>query len=187
MKCSAFIATSVDGFIARVDGSIDWLNTAGNSEADMENQADMGMNDYMSSIDCMVMGRKCMDTISNMNLTAEQWPYGDIKIMVLSNSLKEAPENLKGKVEMYSGDLHQLISNLEEKGFKHAYIDGGTSIQNFINLKLIDEITITRIPVLLGEGISLFGKTFKDIKLEHARANTFPNDFIQVKYKVTYL
>tara|TARA_R110000737_G_scaffold352611_2_gene399370 strand:- start:2380 stop:2943 length:564 start_codon:yes stop_codon:yes gene_type:complete len=187
MKCSVFIATSVDGFIAKEDGSVDWLHTAGNPEANMENQLDMGMNEYMSTIDCMIMGRKCMEMISSMNLTPEQWPYGDIKIIALSNIVKVAPANMKGKVKMYSGDLLELVSKLEKEGFKHAYIDGGTTIQAFLNLQLINEITITRIPVLLGEGKPLFGKTFKDIKLEKAKAVAFPNDFIQVKYMVSYL
>ena len=187
MKCSVFIATSVDGFIAKPDGSVDWLQAAGNSDADMGEHADMGLNKYISSVDCMVMGRKCMDIISSMNLTPEQWFYGDMKIIVLSNTVKEAPDNLKDKVEMYSGDLNELISSLEKEGLNHAYIDGGTTIQAFINLQLIDEMTITRTPVLLGEGIPLFGKTGKDIKLEQAEAIAYPNDFIQVKYKVNYL
>ncbi|MFC2109455.1 dihydrofolate reductase family protein [Bacteroidota bacterium] len=88
---------------------------------------------------------------------------------------------------MYSVDILSLIANLTKKGFKHAYIDGGTTIQNFINLKLINEITITKAPVLLGEGISLFGKTSKNIKLKHAKAIAFPNDFVQVNYTVDYL
>ena len=187
MKCSVYIATSVDGFIAKDDGSVDWLHTAGNPEADMGNQTDMGMNDYFSSFDCMIMGRKCMDMISSMKLTPEQWPYGDTRIIVLSNTIKVAPENMLGKVEIYSGDIQALISNLESEGYEHAYIDGGATIQAFINLKLINEMTITRAPILLGEGIPLFGKTFKDIKLEEAKATAFPNDFIQVKYKVNYI
>lgn len=85
----------------------------------------MGLNDYLSSVDCMIMGRKFMDVISSMNLTPEQWFYGDLKIIFLSNTIKEAPENLKGKVEMYSGGLLELISKLENKEFNHAYIDGG--------------------------------------------------------------
>ena len=186
MKCSVFIATSVDGFIAKEDGGVDWLHTAGKPEIDMGDQADMGMNDYMSTVDCMIMGRKCMDMISSMNLTPEQWPYGTIKIIALSNTIKEAPDNMKGKVEMYSGNLQTLISNLENEGFKHAYIDGGTTIQAFINLKLINEITITKAPILLGKGKSLFGEIYKDIKLEEGKTIAFPNDFIQIKYKVNY-
>lgn len=186
MKCSVFIATSVDGFIAKNDHSIEWLHSAGNQNVDMSAHGDMGMSAYMSTVDCMIMGRKCMEVISSFNLTPEQWPYGNIKIYALSNTIKEAPENLKGKVEMYSGDLIELISKLEESGYKHAYIDGGTTIQAFLNLKLINEMTITRAPVLLGEGIPLFGKTFSDIRLTQAKAVAYPNDFIQVKYVVDY-
>ena len=134
----------------------------------------------------MIMGRKCMEVISNMNLTPEQWFYGDLKIIVLSNTLKEAPQNLKDKVEMYSGDLLNLMAKLESEGFKHAYIDGGATIQQFIILQLISEITITKAPILLGEGIPLFGATCKNIKLEQTKATAFANDFIQLKYKVRY-
>ena len=186
MKCSVFIATSVDGFIAKKDGNVDWLHTAGNLEADLGEHADMGMTEYMASIDCMIMGRKCMEMISSMNLTEDQWFYGDTRIIVLSNTLKLAPDNLKDKVEMYSGDIKDLISQLESEGYKHAYIDGGATIQAFINLQLINEMIITRIPVLLGEGIPLFGKTFKDIKLEKTQATAFANDFVQEKYTLNY-
>lgn len=185
MKCSVYIATSVDGFIAKPDGNVDWLHTAGNLEADMGTE-DMGFKAFMDSVDCMIMGRKCMEMISSMNLTPEQWFYGDMRIVVLSNTVTEVPDNLKGKVEMYSGDINSLVATLEKEGFKHAYIDGGKTIQSFINLQLIDEIIITKVPVLLGEGIPLFGKTLKDIKLEKAKASAFANDFVQVKYSVNY-
>mgnify|MGYP001417895628 CR=1 FL=1 len=186
MKCSVYIATSVDGFIAKKDGSVDWLHTAGNPEADMGDQIDMGFAKYMSSVDCLIMGRKCMQTISNMDLNPEQWPYGETRIIVLSKTVKQAPDNVKDKIEMYSGDLQALVSKLESEGHQHAYIDGGTTIQSFINLQMIDEITITRAPILLGEGIPLFGKTSKDIKLEQTQAIAFTNDFVQVKYTVNY-
>jgi dihydrofolate reductase len=78
MKCSVYIATSVDGFIATKDGGVDWLHTAGNGKVLTGENADMGLNDYLSSVDCMIMGRKCMETISSMNLTPEQWFYGDL-------------------------------------------------------------------------------------------------------------
>ncbi|WED28986.1 dihydrofolate reductase family protein [Vibrio sp. DW001] len=186
MKCSVYIATSVDGFIAKKDGNVDWLHTTGNLDADLGEHADMGMTEYMASIDCMIMGRKCMEMISSMNLTPEDWFYGDTRIIVLSNTLKNPPVNMRDKVEMYFGDLTALISRLEKEDHHHAYIDGGATIQAFINLQLINEMTITRIPVLLGEGISLFGKTFKDIQLEQAQAITFANDFVQEKYTVNY-
>lgn len=187
MKCSVYIATSADGYIATPEGGVDWLHTAGKPDADMSNNPDMGFNNFIRSVDCMVMGRKCMEVISKMNITPEQWPYGNTKIYVLSHSVKEPPENLRDKVEMYSGDIQELINKLEVNGFKHAYIDGGTTITSFINMKLINEMTITKAPVLLGAGIPLFGEIKHSIKLENAEAIAFPNDFIQVKYGVSYL
>ena len=106
---------------------------------------------------------------------------------MLSNSINEPPENLCDKVEMYSGDIEELISQLEDKGYKHAYIDGGTIITAFINLQLINEITITKAPVILGKGIPLFGEVNKIIKLVNSDVISFPNDFVQVKYDVNYL
>ncbi len=187
MKCSVCIATSADGYIATLDGGVDWLHSAGNSEADMGDNPDMGFSAYMASVDCMIMGRKCMEMISSMNLTPEQWPYGDTHIVVLSNTIKTPPENLKGKVEMFSGEVTDLVKELESRGFKHAYIDGGTTITSFLNLKLIDEMTITRAPVLLGGGISLFGKLENPIKLINSKATAFANDFTQIDYQVNYL
>jgi dihydrofolate reductase len=187
MKCSVFIATSADGYIATVVGGVEWLDTAGKADIDMSDEPDMGFLNYMASVDCMIMGRKCMEKLSSFNLSPEQWPYGGTRIIVLSNTLKEEPRNLKGKLEMYSGEIPALISRLESEGYRHAYVDGGTTITCFINLKLINEMTITQAPVLLGDGISLFGKTNKHIKLEDAQAAVYPNDFIQIKYKVSYL
>jgi dihydrofolate reductase len=135
MKCSVHIATSADGYIATSGGGVDWLQSAGNPDADMSTNPDMGFNDYIESVDCMIMGRKCMEVISSFNLTPEQWPYGGIKVYVLSHSLKEPPKNLRGKVEIYSGEIPKLINQLEVEGYKHAYIDGGSTITSFLNLK----------------------------------------------------
>ena len=186
MKCSVYIATSADGYIATPDGGVDWLHTAGKADADMSENADMGFADFINSVDCMIMGRKCMQVISSFDIPAEQWPYRGIKIYALSNSLTEPPANLAGKVEMYSGDIKTLVNKLSEQGLQHAYIDGGATITSFINLKLINEMTITRAPVLLGDGIALFGKLDHSVKLEDAESIAFPNDFIQVKYRVNY-
>jgi len=186
MKCSVFIATSADGYIATNDGGVEWLETAGVADADMSDCADMGFASYIASVDCMIMGRKCMEKISSFNLTPEQWPYGDIKIVVLSNTLREAPDNLKDKVEMYSGDIPDLIEKLESEGHQHAYIDGGTTITAFINLELINEMTITLAPVLLGSGKPLFGQMPSAVKLINSQATAYPNGFIQTKYDVSY-
>jgi len=187
MKCSVYIATSADGYIATAEGSVDWLHTAGRQDADMSDNPDMGFNDFITSVDCMIMGRKCMEVISSFNLTSEQWPYGDTKIYVLSHSIKVPPENLRGKVEMYAGAIPKLINQLEGNGFKHAYIDGGATITSFLNLQLINEMTISKAPVILGQGIPLFGKVEQNIKLVNSEVVAFANDFIQTKYGVNYL
>ena len=186
MKCSAYIATSLDGYIATKDDNIDWLHAAGNGKQLKPENADMGFGKFLDSVDCIIMGRKCMEVIANMNLTEELWPYRNLKIIVLSNTLTKIPESLTGKIEYYSGNLLELTNSLEKNGFKHAYIDGGTTIQNFINLGLIEEITITRVPLLLGEGKPLFGKTSKNITLVNPSVSVFENDFVQLKYKVVY-
>jgi dihydrofolate reductase len=186
MKCSAFIATSADGYIAKSDGGVEWLESSGNLDVDMSEYGDMGFSDYFSSVDCMIMGRKCMEVIASFNLTPEQWPYGDTRIIALSSTIKEAPKSLPGRVEMYSGDINLLLSSLEGEGYKHAYIDGGATIQSFLKLERINEITITQVPLLLGGGIPLFGKMDREIKLENAEVTSYPNDFIQIKYGVGY-
>ncbi|MFT7413414.1 MAG: dihydrofolate reductase [Methylophagaceae bacterium] len=186
MKCSVFVVTSADGYISTAGDRIDWLENAGNTAADMGEYSDMGFSHFISSVDCMVISRKCMERISGFNLPPEQWPYGDTRIIVLSNTVKEVPENLKGRVEIYADDIAALITQLENKGFSHAYIDGGITIISFLNLQLINEITILQAPVLLGEGKFLFGKITKQIKLENAQVFHYPNDFIQLKYQLNY-
>ena len=186
MKCSVYIATSADGYIATPEGGVDWLHSVGNLEADMTDSPDMGFSQFIASVDCMVMGRKCMEVISSFNLSPEQWPYGDIKIIVLSHSLKEVPDNLRDKVELYSGDIPELVKQLEQGGYKHAYIDGGATITSFINLQLINEMTITKAPIILGKGLPLFGEIDNAVKLENSEAVVFPNGFIQVKYDLNY-
>ncbi len=186
MRFSVYIAISVDGFIARTDGSVDWLHAYGNQEAEMGDDADMGFNNFIESIDCMIMGRGCMEAISGFNLSPEQWPYRDARVIVLSKTLPEPPENLKDHVEMFSGDVSELVENLEREGYQHAYVDGGKTIQSFLNLKLITDMSLTQIPVLLGEGIPLFGKTNQDIRLEKTKAKVFLNDLVQIHYEVSY-
>lgn len=185
MKCSVFIATSLDGFIATTDGGVDWLDTAGNPDVDMGAE-DMGFAALMESVDCLIMGRKCMEKIASFNLTDEQWPYGNTRVIALSNSLSDVPDSVKGKVELMSGDIPNILTQLESEGHKHAYVDGGALISSFLNLKLINELIITKAPVILGEGISLFQNIQQSINLENPEAKAYPNGFVQVKYQVKY-
>ena len=186
MKCSVFIATSADGYISTMDGGVEWLESAGKPDVDMGENADMGFASYIADVDCMIMGRKCMEKISSFDMTPEQWPYGDRRIIALSNSIQVPPANLADRVEMYSGAIPALLAQLERDGLKHAYVDGGATITSFLELELIDEMCITMAPLLLGEGRPLFGKLSKSIKLEQARAEAYPNDCIQYRYDVNY-
>ncbi|MBE1282638.1 MAG: dihydrofolate reductase [Rhodobacteraceae bacterium] len=184
MKCSAYIATSVDGFIARLDGGLDWLEAAGTADAEPMSADYLDFAGYLATVDCLIMGRNSMETISSFNLTDAQWPYGDTRIVVLSRSLKVPPENLQGRVEMYSGEISDLIRSLESEGVGHAYVDGGATIRSFLRLGLIDRMVITQIPVLLGEGIPLFGSLEGDVRLCAGRAATGPKGVIQLSYEV---
>ena len=183
MKYSVFIATSADGYIATNTGSIDWLSTAGQSDVDMGEEADMGFSDFLDSIDCMIMGRKTMEKIASFNLNDKEWPYGDLPIFVLSKTLESPPKNLGGKVEIHNGGIDRLVSRLEIDGFQHAYIDGGKTITSFLGMGLITDIIITRTPIILGGGIPLFGKLCESIQLNTKSSRVFPNGFIQIQGK----
>lgn len=186
MKCSVFIAVSVDGFIARENGNVDWLQTSENTNVDMSDNPDMGFQAFFNTVDCMIMGRGCMEMISSMELTPEQWPYGDTPIYVLSTTLTALPDNVSAKMKIYSGDITALIQQLDSEGFGHAYIDGGKTVQSFLNAQLITDICMTRVPILLGQGKPLFGPTEGDIHLTAANSEAFANDFVQTSYRVIY-
>jgi len=176
MKVSVYIATSLDGYIARPNGDINWLMEADNSGG----KEDYGYKEYSDTVDCMVMGRNSMEMV----MSFPEWPYKGKRVVVLSNTLKETPSQLKNKVELYSGSLVKLVTKLKDDGCKRIYVDGGKTIQSFINENLITDITITKIPILLGEGLSLFGNTKHDIKLKHIETKSYPSGFVKSTYEV---
>ena len=175
MEASVFIATSVDGFIARENGSVDWLSSA---EA-VENE-DYGFHDFMNSVDVLVMGHNTFEMV----LSFDSWSYGDKPVIILSNHEIEIPENISSKVSRMSGTPHEIVDRLAKQGFEHLYVDGGKTIQGFLSAGLIQNLIITRIPILLGSGIPLFGKLPHDIKLEHLETKYFTNGLIQSKYRI---
>lgn len=169
-----YIATSIDGYIAKKDGDIDWLHDIPNPEG-----SDFGFGEFLESIDALLMGRNTYEKV----LTFEgEWPYSK-KVFVLSNTLKEVDEKLEGKVEIVSGNLTGLIKSLNEKGYINLYIDGGKTIQSLLEQDLIDEITITRIPIILGEGIPLFKVQENEIKLSHISTDIYENGLVKSHYK----
>jgi dihydrofolate reductase len=177
MKASVFIAASLDGFIAREDGRIDWL-PSGEVAPDAE---DYGYKDFMRTVDTLVMGRKTYETALGFG----EWPYGKMPVIVLSSRVLNIPKHIAGSVESMSCAPAELLQVLATRGATHLYIDGGATIQRFLKAGLIQHITITRIPILLGSGICLFGKLEHDVRLHHIDTRHFPSGFVQSTYEIS--
>lgn len=177
MKLSVFIATSLDGFIARENGEIDWLEEANKITPKGE---DCGFVEFFSSVDALVMGANSYRKV----LSFETWPYERKQVIVLSRKGVDVPESLKNKVQVTSETPKELVDRLSKEDYKHLYIDGGMVIQSFLRDNLIDELIITKIPILIGKGKPLFGETPEDIKLNLLGSKVYDFGFVQVKYQV---
>lgn len=177
VKCSVYIAASVDGFIARGDGDISWLERPEYASAGVPG---LTYIDFISTVDVIVMGRNTFEKV----LTFGFWPYEDIPVTVLTSRTLNLPYELQEKVSAMHGTPDEIVSRLAADGKKHLYIDGGATIQRFLNDGLIDEMIITTIPVLLGDGIPLFGKTGRDIHLVLKEVSHSANGFVQNRYSV---
>ena len=175
MKTSIYIAVSLDGFIAREDSGLDWLPSPSESTGE-----DYGFKAFFDSIDALVMGRNTFELV----LSFGSWPYGDKPVVILTSRNIEIPDNLAKTVITMSGNPNEIIKKLSEQGYEHLYIDGGKTIQGFLENGLVDELTISRIPVLIGSGIPLFGQINKDIQLDHIETQVFGNGIVQSKYRV---
>jgi dihydrofolate reductase len=181
MKASVYIATSLDGFIARENGDLDWLpGSDGSSMNSHPEDGDFGYSAFMDSVDVLVMGRLTFEKVLSFGV----WPHGSKRVVVLSSRLTKLPQNLPNTVELKSGSPFELVEALSSSGARHLYIDGGKTIQAFLNAGLIRELIITTIPVLIGSGIPLFGPVHQDLKLQHIGTKAFTNGFVQSKYAV---
>ena len=167
-----YIATSLDGYIARKDGNIDWLMEIPNPD-----NSDYGFSTFMKRIDGIIMGRKTFEVVLDFG----GWPYSK-PVYILSNSMTNIPEDLKERAKIVKGELKEIIGALNKKGFKNLYIDGGKTIQSFLNENLIDELIITRIPIILGSGIPLFDKMDIEIRFEHIQTEIYKNGLIKSRY-----
>lgn len=175
MRCFAFIATSLDGFIARADGSLDWLPAPDPDE-------DYGYARFMSRMDALVLGRNTFETVLDFGA----WPYDGKRVVVLSRTLStdDVPAALQDKMTLYRGTLPDLLRQLGTEGHTSLYVDGGKTIQSFLQAGLLDELTLTRIPLLLGSGIPLFGALKQEVRLQHLDNRTYPNGLVQDRYRV---
>jgi len=168
MHCSVFIAASLDGFIARADGSIDWL-----SLVEHEGE-DYGYRAFLDSVDTIVVGRSTYE----LALGFEPWPYADKRCVVLTTSARDPRHG----EEFFSGSVRDLCARLDQEGSKRAYVDGGAVIQQFLKEGLITELTLSLVPVLIGEGIRLFGATGRDVPLRLESARGFSSGLVQLRY-----
>lgn len=167
-----YIATSLDGYIATSDDGLDWLYAVPNPDND-----DYGYADFIKGIDALVMGRKTFEKV----LTFDSWPYTK-PVFVLSNSLNQLPEVVKNKAEKVSGVLRMLVKQLNAKGYRNLYVDGGSTIRSFLAEDLIDEMTITRVPVLLGSGIPLFTQLTDTLTFEHQKTEVLSSALVKSHY-----
>jgi len=172
MAVKVYVATSLDGFIAGPNGELDWLMEIPNPE-----QSDHGFADFMAGIDAIVVGRNTFQSL----LTFDAWSY-HMPVFVLSNTLDEVPETLRGKAEIVSGDPESVVDQLAKRGRTNLYIDGGRVIQSFLERDLIDEMIITRVPVLLGDGIPLFGRTKQRLEFKTWRTEELGQGLVKSCY-----
>jgi dihydrofolate reductase len=172
MKASVFIGTSLDGFIARLNGSFDFLPAGGGEPH--------GYTEFIATVDAIVMGRNTFETV----LTMTPWPYGKKRVVVLSSRSLDLSTVVGGTVEQMSGSPAEIVSKLAASGAHHLYIDGGITIQRFLRAGLIQRVIITRVPVLIGEGIPLFSTLPHDIHLRHIATKQYPSGLVSSEYHV---
>lgn len=178
MKVSVFIGTSVDGFIARLNGSFDFLPEGGGEPH--------GYDEFMASVDTLVIGRKTFETV----LAFPEWPYGTKRVVVLSSQPVDF-SGIRGRVarggvvEHMAGEPAEIVTRLAASGVRHIYVDGGITIQRFLRAGVVHRLIITRVPVLIGEGIPLFGALPRDVRLRHVATQHYASGLVKSEYEVS--
>jgi len=171
MPCSVFVGISVDGFMARSDGSVGFLP---------DSPEPHGFTEFYSSVDAVVIGRKTYEWVVSYG----EWAYGKMRVVVLSSQPLDFSPFPKAGVEQMSGEPAAIVAQLAATGAHHLYVDGGVTIQRFLRAGLIDRLIVTRVPVLIGQGIPLFGPLPHDIQLQHIATRSFPSGLVQSEYGV---
>jgi dihydrofolate reductase len=140
---------------------------------------DGGFGEMFASIDVLVMGRGTFEKVMEFD-----WPYGDKPVIVMSSSMIDVPKKAGSHVRLSACSPTEILQQLMQEGFRHVYVDGGKLVQSFLKEGLVDDMTLTHIPILLGEGISLFGEIGKEIRLGLLKIQSWENGFTQVKYAI---
>jgi len=171
VQISVFIGTSVDGFIARRNGTYDFLDEGGGEPH--------GYTEFIATVDTLLIGRGTLEVV----LAFEEWPYDNKRVVALSSKPLDL-SGARGKVEQMSGEPADIAAKLAASGAKHVYVDGGVTIQRFLRAGLVNRITITRVPVLIGEGLPLFGTLTRDVKLRHVATQAYGSGLVKSEYEV---
>jgi dihydrofolate reductase len=172
MTASVFIGTSLDGFIARPDGRFDFLPEGGGEPH--------GYDEFFASVDALVIGRNTYETV----LAFPVWPYGNKRVVVLSSRALDLSAARGAVLEQMSGPPAEIVAKLAASGAHHLYVDGGITIQRFLRAGLVQRLIITRVPVLIGEGIPLFGALPADVRLRHVATQQYPSGLVKSEYEV---
>ncbi|HEY1435010.1 MAG TPA: dihydrofolate reductase family protein [Thermoanaerobaculia bacterium] len=172
MRASVFVGTSLDGFMARKNGAFDFLPEGGGEEH--------GYEAFMASVDALIIGRGTFEVV----LGLASWPYAGKRVVVLSSRPLDVTKVSAGGVEQMAGEPAQIVARLDAQGVRHAYVDGGITIQRFLRAGLIQRLIITRVPVLIGTGIPLFGAVDADIPLRHVATRSYATGLVQSEYEV---
>jgi len=169
-KVSIYIATSIDGYIARNDGNLDWLHYGHVGDEDY------GFKNFTNSIDALILGRNTYQVVSGF----EEWPYKGKRVIVLSHTLKE----VRKEAELFCGQLPELLAKLHSENIKHVWVDGGITASKFLEAGLVDELTISIIAMVLGSGIPLFSVMNREHKCQLVSSQSYPSGLVQLKYVI---
>jgi dihydrofolate reductase len=172
MMVSVFVGTSRDGFIARRNGEFDFLPAGGGEPH--------GYDEFIATVDVIVMGRGTFEIVLKMS----PWPYGEKRVVVLSSRRLDLTEVRGGVVEQMAGEPAEIVAKLAAQGSKHVYVDGGITVQGFLRAGLVQRLTITRVPVLIGDGIPLFGSLARDVQLRHLGTRQYASGLVTSEYEV---
>ena len=172
MIASVFVGTSLDGFLARRNGDFDFLPPGGGEHH--------GYDEFMASVDTIVMGRNTFEVVLKLG----EWPYAGKRVVVLSSRPVDLSVVRGGVVEQMAGPPAEIIAQLATQGARHVYVDGGITVQTFLRAGLIQRVIITRVPVLIGDGIPLFGPLPHDVRLRHVKTRQFASGLVTSEYEV---
>ena len=175
------MVASLDGFIARKDGRVDWLETA-DEFAGGQTLAPGAVEAFLKTIDCYIMGSRTYETALNFEAKGLGWAYGDKPTFVLTS--RQLPRK-RDNVEFYSGDLAQLVNGRLRPAFRGIWFVGGSVVSaECLRLGLADELRYSIVPVLIGEGIPFFDQLDRDIALHLAEVKAWKNGMVELRYEV---